>query len=403
MTGKANRPLRVLIAGAGVAGIEALLALRSLAEERVAIELLAPESEFAYRPLAVAEPFGMGQVQRFDVAMVARAAGARLRGGSLTGVDAERHIVRTSHGQPLVTYDVLLIASGARPREALPGALTFRGSQDVDPVCGLLEDCRDGRVKTLAFAVPGGATWPLPLYELALLTSAHLAGHGAEVDLTFVTPEKEPLELFGRQASAAMRELFESRGIRLFTGSYPASVDRRELRLVPDARVPADRVVTLPRLKGPHIPGLPQTEEGFVRTDAFGRVEGVADIFAAGDVTDFPIKQGGIAAQQADAAAQTIAARAGAPVEPEPFRPVLRGVLLTGAVPRYLAARVDGGHGETSEVAAEPLWWPPAKIVGRYLAPFLAAHTGLAISPERPVGPGAIPVDVEIDAGRTAA
>lgn len=132
-------------------------------------------------------------------------------------------------------------------------------------------------------------------------------------------------------------------------------------------------------------------------------MEGVVDVFAAGDVTDFPIKQGGIATQQADAAAQAIAARAGAPVEPEPFRPVLRGVLLTGAVPRYLAAKVEGGHGETSEVAAEPLWWPPAKIVGRYLAPFLATHAGLAIFPEPPLGRGGIPVDVELETGRPAA
>lgn len=403
MLAQVNRPLRVLIAGAGVAGLEALLALRSLAEERVAIELLAPESEFAYRPLAVAEPFGVGPVPRFDVATVARAAGARLRGGSLTHVDPDRHIVRTSHGQPLVTYDVLLIASGARPREALPGALTFRGTQDVESVRGLLEDCRECRVKKLAFAVPGGTTWPLPLYELALLTSAHLEGHGTEVEVAFVTPEKEPLELFGIRAGAAMRELFESRGIRLLTGCYPASLEEGELCLVPDARVAADRVVTLPRLTGPRIAGLPQTEEGFVRTDAFGRVEGVVDVFAAGDVTDFPIKQGGIATQQADAAAQAIAARAGAPVEPEPFRPVLRGVLLTGAVPRYLAAKVEGGHGETSEVAAEPLWWPPAKIVGRYLAPFLATHAGLAIFPEPPLGRGGIPVDVELETGRPAA
>ncbi len=39
-------PVRVLIAGGGVAALEATLALRTLAEERVAITLVAPESDF---------------------------------------------------------------------------------------------------------------------------------------------------------------------------------------------------------------------------------------------------------------------------------------------------------------------------------------------------------------------
>ncbi|MEX1357525.1 MAG: FAD-dependent oxidoreductase [Gaiellaceae bacterium] len=378
-------PLRVLIAGAGVAGLEALLALRALAEERVAVELLAPDTCFEYRPLAVAEPFGAGHVQRFELPPIAEAAGARLHHGSLASVDPPRHAVRVTRGQPILLYDVLVVASGARPREALPGALTFRGAEDADAVRALLDDCRDGRVRTLVFAVPGGVTWPLPLYELALLTGAQLAAEGAETELALVTPEREPLEVFGSDASAMVRNLLAARGIRLLTETCPAGVEGAALRTDREGMLSADRVVTLPHLKGPQLAGLPQTQDGFLRTDPFGRVEGVPDVFAAGDATDFPIKQGGIAAQQADAAARTIAAQAGAPVEPEPFRPVLRGVLLTGAVPRYLVANLNGGRGGASEAAAEPLWWPPAKIVGRYLAPFLAAHAGLAITAAPPV------------------
>jgi hypothetical protein len=53
--------VRVLIAGGGVAGLEALLALRALAGDLVDLELLAPEPAFWYRPLAVAEPFDAGR------------------------------------------------------------------------------------------------------------------------------------------------------------------------------------------------------------------------------------------------------------------------------------------------------------------------------------------------------
>jgi sulfide:quinone oxidoreductase len=92
------------------------------------------------------------------------------------------------------------------------------------------------------------------------------------------------------------------------------------------------------------------------------------DVYAAGDATSSPIKHGGLAAQQADAAAEAIAARTGAIVMPEPFRPVLRALLLTGGEPLYLRAELPG----PAAVSTEPLWSPPGKVGGRYLAPFLA-------------------------------
>ena len=181
-----------------------------------------------------------------------------------------------------------------------------------------------------------------------------------------------------------MRQLLEERGIALHTGSCPVELVDGELRLVPEGTIAADRVVALPRLRGPRIDGLPQTVEGFVPVDAHGQVHGLADVFAAGDITSFPVKQGGIATQQADAAAETIAANAGADLAPQPFRPVLRGLLLTGRQPRYLKHEMTGGAGDVSVASPEPLWWPPAKIVGRYLAPFLGACAGVESHPRRP-------------------
>jgi len=107
-------------------------------------------------------------------------------------------------------------------------------------------------------------------------------------------------------------------------------------------------------------------------------VEGLDDVYAAGDATTFPIKQGGLATQQADVVAQAIAARAGAPVTPEPFRPVLRGLLLTGRTPAYRSTELRGGLGDMSRAEVEPLWWPPSKIAGRYLSPYLARLTATA-------------------------
>ena len=386
-------PVNVLIAGGGVAALEAALALRQLAEGRVAVTLVAPEGDFTYRPLAVAEPFRVGDVRRFPLRSLAEAAGAGFRNGSVASVDPDNSRVATEQGDEL-SYDVLLLALGARAREALPGAVTFRGPEDVAALSSILERAYSGDLRALAYVVPAGVTWPRPLYELALLTKNSLDDRGStEIAVTLVTSEESPLALFGIEATEAMRELLATRGIRLQAQRATRRFEAGKLRLAPEGEVDADAVVALPRLEGPKLPGVPFDREGFVPTDEYGRVGSETDIYAAGDLTQFPLKQGGIATQQADVAATSIAARAGADVEVKPFRPVLRGLLLTGMTPRYLRAEVGTAE---SIVDTEPLWWPPAKIAGRHLAPFLAARLGLPETLPRPSAE-AISVEVVLD------
>jgi sulfide:quinone oxidoreductase len=372
----AEQPLRVLIAGAGVAAFEAALVLRDLGRVRVTAELVAPEQEFVYRPLAVAAPFRMGDVRRFPLQRLVEAAGATLIQAAVREVDAERKLVTTDDGQEL-PYDVLLLALGAQPLEAIEGAFTFRGPQDNAEFERLLEQARSGGIRRLVFALPDEVSWPMPLYELALLTRVHLTDRGVEeVAVEIVTPEAAPLELFGVAASDAIRELLEIRGIELTLGAVPTAVDAGWLQVSSGEPVRADQVIALPRLEGPRLEGVPHNEHGFVEVDEHGAVWGLKDVWAAGDLTNFPIKQGGLAAQQAEAAAQSIAARAGADVQPRPFNPVLRGLLLTGLAPRYLRAEPTA---EQFAFDTEPLWWPPAKIVGRYIGPFLAMELGLTL------------------------
>jgi sulfide:quinone oxidoreductase len=385
--------VKVLIAGGGVAALEATLALRELAEERVTITLVAPESDFTYRPLAVAEPFRVGDVRRFPLRSLVEASGAELRPARVASVDPNRSLIVTEESAEL-SYEILLLALGARPREAVPGALTFRGPEDVAALGAILERAAAGELRSLSFAVPVGVTWPLPLYELALLTKNYMVQRGTmKVAITLVTAEESPLAIFGIEATDAMRELLETRGIRLRAQRAPVRFEDGLLRLAPDGEVEADAVVALPRLEGPRLAGIPSDRHGFVPTDDYGRVGSELDIYAAGDLTQFPVKQGGIATQQADTAAASIAARVGADVEVAPFRPVLRGLLLTGMAPRYLRSQLGTAQ---SIVDTEALWWPPAKIAGRYLAPFLAARLGLPETLPRP-GAEAIAVEVRFD------
>lgn len=363
----------VLIAGGGVAALEAALALRSLAEDRVHVQLLAPEPRFWYRPLSVAAPFELGAVRYYELDGLARRIGADVVPGGLVGVDAWRHIAHTSKNTQ-IEYDALLIACGALPMPAIPGAVTFRGPADVEQIQQLLRDAASANVRSVAFVIPWGAVYSLPAYELALLTADHLERRGlGGVEITLVTPEHEPLQAFGPTASEALRELFADRGIALRTGAYPKDVVDGAVRLIPEGEVVADRVVALPRLEGAPIDGIPQTVFGFVPVDAHCRVTGVENVYAAGDITSFTVKHGGLATQQADAAAEAIAASVGADVVPERFRPILRGMLLTGRRPRYLRRELRVDPEVEPTVSTDALWWPPAKIVGRHLAPFLAS------------------------------
>ncbi len=176
------------------------------------------------------------------------------------------------------------------------------------------------------------------------------------------------------------------------TGRYPTDVREHELLVLPTGSVAADRVVSLPRLRGPFLAGLPHDSDGFIPTDLHGLVAGEADVYAAGDATTCPVKQGGVATQQADAAAEAIAARAGADVDPRPFRPVLRGMLLTGASPRYLRADQSGAAGDSSSASDQALWWPPSKIAGHWLAPYLA------LGNEELEAPPGVAVDTDLTA-----
>ncbi len=383
----ATRP-HVVIAGAGVAGLEALLALRGLAGDRVDVTLIAPELKFRNHSMSVNGPFAAKRARGIRLERVLAELDAHWIRAKLGRVDGAGRQAITREGRP-VSYDSLVIALGARADRQAPRSLFHRNGsrplifcdgRDAPDYRVLLDRLHDGRVRRLAFVKPSGPSWALPLYDLALLTAAECAAHaGSASELSLVTPEEEPLALFGHRASAAIRRLLDDAGIDLHTASYGEYDSPGWLRIHPgDRAIEVDRIVTEPRLTGPHLRGVPCNRDGFIHVDQYGRVPAFDGVFAVGDATDFPVKQGGLAAQQADAVAAAIATTVGVDVKPQPFRPVLRGMLLTGASPRYLRSDISGGAGDDSTISAQPLWSPPTKLASRYLAPYLSRQTGEA-------------------------
>jgi sulfide:quinone oxidoreductase len=376
---------RVLVAGGGVAGLEALLALSDLAGDRVELTLLTPERQFTYRPMAVAVPFGRGRMQRHDLADLARRVGAEIVRGELAEVDVQGRAAVTTDGRR-VAYDSLLVAVGAASEPPFSRIPTWTPEQDQEVFGGLLADLEEGYAKRVAFVVPREVAWPLPAYELALMTAWDARDMGQDdVEVTIYTPEEAPLDIFGAEASAGLRKDLEEAGVKVVTGVVVREDPEAPARLIAgDRPLGAQRVVALPRAIACGVGGLPVDERGFIRVDDHGAVEATDGVWAAGDAAAHPIKQGGLAAQQADAAAEAIAAAAGAPVEPQPYRPVLRGVLLTGRGQQWIRRDLDADEGEAERHA---LWWPPTKIAGRYLAPYLTSLEEAEFSEaDRPAG-----------------
>ena len=362
--------LRVVIAGGGVAGLETLLALRALAGDRVGLHLISPGDEFVYRPLEVLEPFDQRAMVRIPWAQILNDLGVSHFSAAFKEVDLDERWAQTTTGHS-VPFDVLVIASGGDARPAVPRAITVGTPGASDQLRQMLESLRAGAIKRLAFVVPPGITWSLPIYELALLTARFARRFSADVDLMVATAESQPLEVFGAAAGEMVTELLDASSVHLRTdGLMKRSVGAQTWLELP-ASPPTDTMIALPRLLGPRITPLHSDGDGFLLVDHHGRVEGEDDIYGAGDATSFPVKQGGLAAQQADAVAAHIARRAGADVEAEPFEPILRGMLLTGEAPRYLRRALAASASEP-EISEDSPWWPPVKIVGRHLAPYLA-------------------------------
>jgi sulfide:quinone oxidoreductase len=370
-TGSHSDKLRVVIAGGGVAALETALALADLAPDRTDVTVIAPNTEFVYRPMVVREPFAYGAAHRYPLAPIVHDAGAKLITGELGWIDPLTRTIHTK-ADDSIEYDALMLALGATVTKRYPHALTIDDRDLEETMHGLIQDLEGGYVHKLAFLAPGRMAWPLPLYELALMTAGRAYDMNIELETTIATPEDSPLAIFGSSASSAVTELLARANVKTITSAYAEVPSPREVVINPGERhLEVDRVIALPELYGPVVRGIPLGEHGFIRVDPHCRVPDVERIYAAGDATDFPIKHGGIGSQQADVAAQSIAALAGESVTPERFNPTVHGMLLSNGKPRYLTAHITGGHGFSSEITDTPTSSPPSKIAAKYLAPYL--------------------------------
>jgi sulfide:quinone oxidoreductase len=379
-----SAPAHVLIAGGGFGAVETMLALRALAPERVRVTLVSASPTLAYKPAATAEAFDESPPRAYDLQAIADDVGASFRVDRLEAVASQERRVRFASFARL-DYDILVLAIGARSVIGVPGALTFHDQREVHHIRRMTTRLREGKLQRIVFAVPSGCSWSLPLYELALFTATQLREGGAAAgEVVLVSPELTPLQVFGAQASRLVADLLTERGVNFVGESDPQHVERGgTLALGSGETVEADCVVAVPELRGPRITGVPTDRAGFITTDALGGVIGLSDVYAAGDMTSFPIKQGGLAAQQADIVAQRIASDHGVSVKEPRVEHVLNAQLVGGTHPVFLRTELD----EFGQAAAATLQrqrpeddascTSPEKVFGRYLTPYLQTREPL--------------------------
>jgi sulfide:quinone oxidoreductase len=366
---------RVVICGGGIAAVEGLLRLRALAGDAVDVELIAPNEELVYRPLAVRQPFAFGPPRRYPLRRIARDTGADWTKDTLAWVDRDAQAVHTGAGRE-VGYDALLVAVGAKQAEPYKHVGVFHDAEADQVFQGVVQDIELGYTRSLAFIQPVGPVWPLPLYELALMTADRAYSMGIrDLELSLVTPEPRPLSVFGTAVGDVVSERLAAAGVKVYCEALAKVIGKQHLLIQPQGiELHPDRMLAMPRVAGRAVPGLPGGgSQGFLPIDKNCRVPRAGGrVFAAGDVANYPIKHGGLGAQMADAAASAIAALAGVLDKPSAFNPVIRGKLLTGREPIYMSARPVGAESFASEVYEEPPWPAQDKVVAEELGPYLA-------------------------------
>ncbi len=359
---------RIVVVGGGIAALEYVLAIRALAGEAAELTLVAPEVFFTLRPWAVARPFAPGRLGRLPLDRFMSENGGRAHYATAVRIDAPARVVVCSDGRRL-SYDELVLAPGARRRAPYVHGLTFGMTGDRDALEGFLADLEQGHGDALAFVVPTGCTWPLPLYELALMTAERLRRTGRPPPaLHLVTPERAPLDLFGPEASAAVVDLLKAAAVSLHTDTAATIEQPGVVGLAAGQELAVTHVVALPRLSGPRLSGLPHDPRGFLEVTRYGRLAAHPRIHAIGDAVSGTVKQGGLAAGQADEAAADIAGSLGFDVAED-------------HEPGALHARLLTGRGAVILEEGRPVWcpdanrpapaWAATKVAARHLSRYL--------------------------------
>lgn len=370
---------KILIVGGGVAALEACLALRWDRSCDAEVTLLTASRNFTFRALSVLEPFGLSAAPQFAIAEVISDCVSEIVYDELSSIDVDAREATTASGSKL-KFDVAIVATGGSPHSKLDSAIIVGAPGWMGRMSIVVAQVDAGLVARIVFVMPEGASWVLPLYELAMFTADRARGRLRDIDVELIIPDANPLAEFGEQASARVVDLLIESGVRLARNCRVVEYVDDVLTTDDGRTVNTGFVVALPEIRGNRIDGLEHDREGFLPVDGYGLVSGTDCIYAAGDITDFRIKHGGIASQQANIAVQAIVEGHGGDADDRASKFKLEGMLLSPHEPTFMHSVV--GEHDTSLDALQPESFE--RITGKIFSKHLTARlTKLMVSHAR--------------------
>ncbi|GBD19923.1 Demethylphylloquinone reductase NdbB [bacterium HR28] len=314
-----TRPVRIVIAGGGFAGVTAAHELRRAARRgEIEVALISRENAFVFYPLMPEVISGALRVETILTSIRQVVPHARLYAGELTGVDLERRVVTIQHGlyqhrqEPLeLPYDHLVLALGGVPAtfgipglddyafdvQRLANAFALRNHLiDLLEQADIEADPKEQQRLLTVVVIGGGPTGVEVAAEIRSLFTHALRYYqnirpGTE---RVVLVEALPRLLTSFPETAAVRAVRElqRRGIEVLLGRKVVRVEPAAVLLDDGTVLESRTIVSAIGVEPNPIVrnfGLPLDERGRIVVDEFLRVNGMTNVWALGDnaaVTD---------------------------------------------------------------------------------------------------------------------
>lgn len=296
---------RILILGAGFGGLELATGLSEALGDAAEVTVIdrGDAFVFGYSKLDLMFRGASGDSVRLPYADFVK-PGVRLLRETVTAIDPEAKRVTTDAG--VHEADYLVIALGADYDLAATPGLAESGSEfysvaGAEKLAPVVSAFAAGRALIGVCGAPFKCP-PAPS-ECALLLDEELRRRGVRdaCEITFVIPFGAPVPP-SPETSAALRDAFEQRGIKLVTGRRIASLDPgRSVAVLDDgSERPYDLFLGVPVHRAPDVviaSGI--TEDGYVPVDPSTLATKVPGVYAVGDVATAGVPKAGVFAEGA--------------------------------------------------------------------------------------------------------
>ncbi len=311
---------KISIVGCGFAALAAAKKIRS-AEPKAEITLISPKAEFAYLPGTIWIPTGIRTPEdlRIDLVDFFRRMRIKHYPASAVGLEDGGRTLITDRGP--VSNDGLIICSGGRFIKKLPGIEhTITPCEGIAAATAIRDRIQQMQGGTIAIGFSGNPKEPSamrggPMFEFlfGIDRMLRLDGRRDNFKLIFFTPAPSPGNRLGPKAVTGLLAEMQRRGIETHLGAKIKGFTANSVQTEVE-EFASDLTLFMPGMTGNEWfdqTELPRSEGGLIRADRFCRVEGMQQVYVAGDAGSFPgpewmPKQAHMADLQAAAAASNL-------------------------------------------------------------------------------------------------